>query len=52
MKIKMLWDVSGAFHVDAGTGKGWTSGVKAGEIVDIEEWHAKRYIAAGMAKPA
>jgi hypothetical protein len=44
--------VSGSFHIDAGTGKGWSNGVAAGEVIDLDPAHAKRYIESGLAVAA
>jgi hypothetical protein len=52
VKIKMRRGVSGGFHIDAGTGKGWTNGVGVDEVVDIDPAHAKRYIESGLAVAA
>jgi hypothetical protein len=53
MKIKMRRAVAGGFHVGAGPdGKGWPNGVAAGEIVDLDPAHAKRYIESGLAVAA
>jgi hypothetical protein len=52
VKIKMRRGVSGSFHIDAGTGKGWSNGVAAGEVIDLDPAHAKRYIESGLAVAA
>lgn len=45
MKIKMTRSVSGRFH-------GREGGVRAGEVVDIDEQNALRYIYCGAAEYA
>lgn len=52
MLVKITKTVTGAFHVDAGTGKGWPEGVRAGEIIDLPAEHARRYCRRdGIAEP-
>ena len=52
MKIKMRRGVSGGFHIDASTGKGWPNGVAADEIIALDPAHAKRYVEHGLAVAA
>ncbi len=42
MKIRMLAGIGGTFHNDR-------NGVNRGDIVDIDEHNAKRYISSGLA---
>lgn len=44
MKIRMLTSISGTFH-------GISAGVKHGDVVDVDEFSALRYLKAGYAHP-
>lgn len=44
MKLRMKIDIGGTFH-------GRPEGVKRGDIVDVEDWIAERYIANDYAEP-
>jgi hypothetical protein len=45
VRIRMLYEVTGTFH-------GIEGGIPRGGVVDIDDVHAQRYIAAGAAKRA
>jgi hypothetical protein len=51
MKIRLLREVKGAFHVDAATGTGHHD-LKRGDIVDVPESDARRDVESKLAAPA
>ncbi len=51
MRVKMLQDIRGSFHIDCATGKGHYD-VKRDQIVEVPEADAKRYIENKIAERA